>query len=308
MTARIQRPAVALFLAAAALTLAGCGGGATATDNGAGSDATGKIRVAASTNVWGSVVQAVGGDAVAVSAVIDSPQKDPHGYDFTAQDVTKVTGAKFAIYNGQGYDQKFEDTLKQAGGKITVLNAFAVSGKPASDTTNEHVFYDLATVKKVADETAKDLGEIQPARKDTFTQNSKDFDAKIDGMLTRVKQVGAEHPGKKALVTEPVADYLLATAGVADATPKDFAQAVEKDSDIPPAAQAETNALLSSRQVSALVNNAQTETPVTKQLKQNAAAAGIPVVDVTETFPTGTNDYLSWMGRNIDGLTAALSK
>lgn len=303
MTASTQRPLVGAALLAAVLAAAGCGSTSGGSD--AGRTADGKIKVAASTDVWGSVARAVGGDAVSVTAIIDNPKKDPHSYDFTPEDVTKVAGAKLAIYNGQAYDQKFADTLTKVGGpSITALNAFAVSGKPAD--ANEHVFYDLATVKKVADETARDLGTIQPARQAEFTKNSKDFDAKLDGLLANAQQLAAAHPAAKAIVTEPVADYLLTTAGIADATPKDFAAAVEKDSDIPPAAQAETTGLLSAKQVNALVNNAQTETRVSAQLKRTATTAGVPVVDVTETFPEGTTDYVSWMGKNLDGLRAAL--
>lgn len=305
MTARISRSVLArtaavLTAAAAVLPLAGCAG------TGGSSAAPGKIAVAASTDVWGSVVQAVGGDAVQVSAIIDNPQKDPHDYDFTAQDVTKVTGAQLAIYNGGGYDKKFEDALAQGGGKTKTVNAFQVAGK--SSGANEHVFYDLESVKKVADEAAKDLGALAPAQAATFAQNSKDFDAKVDGLIAKAKQAGAAHPGRKAIVTEPVADYLLDTAGVADGTPEAFAKAIEQDADIPPAAQQQTNAALTGRTVQLLVNNAQTETPVTKQLKQAATSAGLPIVDVTETFPPGTTDYLAWMGKNIDGLTAALAK
>lgn len=303
MTARIARPALAITLAAATAALAGCAGTSTGA---APSGTPGKISVAASTDVWGSVVKAVGGDAVQVSAIIDNPQKDPHDYDFTATDVTKVTGAQLAVYNGGGYDKKFQDALGQGGGKAKTINAFQLAGKPAD--ANEHVFYDLESVKKVADEAATDLGALAPAQAATFSSNSKDFDAKVDGLIAKAKQAGAAHPGKQAIVTEPVADYLLATTGVTDATPEQFAKAVEQDADIPPAAQQQTNALLTGKGVQLLVNNAQTETPVTKQLKQAATTAGLPVVDVTETFPDGTSDYLSWMGKNIDALTAALSK
>lgn len=310
MTARALPPTAAIALLTA-LTVTACGTPAGGPGGSAGAQhaAPDAIPVAASTDVWGSVVKAVGGDAVSVSAIIDNPQKDPHGYEFTAQDVTKVTGAKFAIYNGHGYDQKFEDTLtKVGGGAIPALNAFRVSGKPDTPGVNEHVFYDLGTVKKVADETAKDLGQIQPAKRDLFLKNSTDFDAKVDQLIARAKQLGIDHPETEAIVTESVADDLLATAGITDATPEAFAAAVEKDGDIPPAAQAETTKLLTGKRVNALINNAQTETPVTKQLKQTATAAGVPIVDVTETFPSGTTDYLAWMGKNIDGLTAAIHR
>ena len=40
-------------------------------------------------------------------------------------------------------------------------------------------------------------------------------------------------------------------------------------------------------------------------MRAAAEAAGIPVVDLTETLPDG-RDYLSWMAANLDALESAL--
>lgn len=94
------------------------------------------------------------------------------------------------------------------------------------------------------------------------------------------------------LATEPVAHYLLETAKVTDATPRAFSEAVEQESDVPAAALAEVNSLVAGKRVKAVVNNAQTVTPVTRQVVDAAKKAGLPVVDVTETLPAGAGDYI----------------
>ena len=63
---------------------------------------------------------------------------------------------------------------------------------------------------------------------------------------------------------------------------------------------------MSSGQVRALVYNEQTSGPETEQVLAAAQAAGVPVVPVTETLPEG-EDYLSWMGANLDAVVAALA-
>jgi zinc/manganese transport system substrate-binding protein len=68
----------------------------------------------------------------------------------------------------------------------------------------------------------------------------------------------------------------------------------------------ETLTLFSGDPVRALVVNAQTETPSTDQVRETAQTAGVPVVEVTETLPEGTTDYVSWMGAQIDALADAL--
>lgn len=304
MTVRTRSAALAVAgMAAFALALSACGSGQAAS-GGAG----GKIKVVTSTDVWGSVVRAVGGDAVEVTAIIDDPAKDPHDYEVKPVDTAKIAAAQLVVSNGNGYDEFFAKALSAAGGDKKNVNAFDVSGQAKGEGSNPHVFYDLPSVKKVADQVAKDLGAIQADKAATFTANAKQFDTKVDELLAKVTKIGAEHPGKQVVVTEPVADYLLKSAGVRDATPEAFGRAVEAGSDIPVAAVGQATDLITNKQVAALVNNAQTETEITKKLKAKATAAGVPIVDVTETLSAGTGDYLVWIGKEVDALSNALVK
>jgi hypothetical protein len=62
MSSRRTRSVLAAASALSVLALAACsGGGASGSDGGAQSGGGGKIKVVASTDVWGSVVNAVGG-------------------------------------------------------------------------------------------------------------------------------------------------------------------------------------------------------------------------------------------------------
>jgi zinc/manganese transport system substrate-binding protein len=104
-----------------------------------------------------------------------------------------------------------------------------------------------------------------------------------------------------------VAHYLLVNAGITDKTPKGFADAIEADTDPSPADLAAMLDLISNHQVSALVYNTQTETSVTKQLRDTAAKASVPVVTVTETLPEHT-DYLTWQRQTAQQLATQLDK
>ncbi|MCE6999521.1 zinc ABC transporter substrate-binding protein [Saccharothrix sp. S26] len=301
--------------AATAVALTACG----AQDTPAANDG-GPIKVVASTNVWGSVVKAVGGDAVQVSAIIDDPSGDPHSYESTPSDLAEVRDAKLVVFNGGGYDDFFATLLGPETEGAKKIEAFPLSGKadgheepePSGEpegeehhdhAVNEHVWYDFETVRKVADQAAADLGAIAPDKKSTFDANAKDFAAGLTGLEQRVAGKGA---GKKVLATEPVAHYLLDTAGVEDVTPESFADAVENETDIPAAALADVTRLIEQKQVTALVNNAQTENAGTKQVVEQARATGVPVAEVTETLPEGVTGYLDWMTKQVDSLVGAL--
>jgi zinc/manganese transport system substrate-binding protein len=54
-----------------------------------------------------------------------------------------------------------------------------------------------------------------------------------------------------------------------------------------------------------LLVNPQTSTPAISGLQDAARSAGIPVTQVTETLPDGT-DYLSWQRNTVSQLEAAL--
>jgi zinc/manganese transport system substrate-binding protein len=300
MTLRHLRAGAAV--AAALLALTACGGG-----SGTPAGADGKVDVVASTNVWGSVVRAVGGDAVTVHSIIDDPSADPHSYESKPADVAALAKAKLVVFNGGGYDDFFTKLVGDAGaGGAKQVDAFALSGK--ADGVNEHVWYDLPTVQKVADKVAEELSAAAPEQKDTFTANAKAFDDKLGELGASVKKIGVDHPGSKVVVTEPVPHYLLEAAGVADATPTEFSEAIENETDVPVAALTETTDLITGKQVTALVNNTQTENSVTQQLVSKAEGAGIPVVGVTETLPAGVSGYLDWMTKQVDALSTALSK
>ncbi|WP_410666538.1 metal ABC transporter solute-binding protein, Zn/Mn family [Amycolatopsis sp. cmx-4-68] len=300
MSSRRTRSVLAAASALSVLALAACSGGTSGGDGQSGGD--GKIKVVASTDVWGSVASAVGGDKVEVKAVIHDPSADPHSYETTADDALAAKDAKLLLSNGGGYDEFFGKLTGQAG-DAKKLVAYDIA---ATGDENEHVWYDLPGVDKVADQLAAQLGELQPAAKQQFTDNAAAFKAKVDALDKRLGELGATHPGTKVVVTEPVAHYLLKSAKITDATPKAFSDAVENDTDVPADAVSAYQQLIATKQVQALVNNAQTVTPLTQDVVGRAKAAGIGVVDVTETLPAGVTDYIVWMTGEVDELAGAL--
>lgn len=312
MTSRLLRLLATAGLAAmSAATMAACSAAEPADRSAAGSGDA--IAVVTSTNVWASVVQAVGGDQVDVRAIVDDPAGDPHSYQVSARDAAQLRGAALVVHNGGGYDDFVDQALGGEGGPQRIK---AVDHLPAApnriagghDTgENEHVWYDLPTVGAVAGEIATRLGEIRPDAKAAFVANADSFGTRLDGLRARLDELAAAHDGTAVAATEPVAHYLLEAAKLTDATPHDFVDAIEEETDPPAAAVAQIQRLVSERQVELLVHNPQTETPVVADLIGTARDAGLPVVEMTETLPSG-QDYLTWMGDQIEALSAALGQ
>lgn len=305
-----KRSAYAVLAGVLAIAVTGCGSddgsdGAGATESSGSSDA---IVVVASTNVWGDVAEQVGGDAVEVTSIISDPSQDPHSYEAEATTALAISKSAIVIENGGGYDDFVDQLLKANDADPVVLDAVDISGKTAAEgeELNEHVWYDVPTVAKVAAQLAADLGRIAPDEADTFTSNAAAFTKQLDDLVAQEGDLKEKVAGESIGITEPVPLYLTEAAGLENKTPEDFSEAIEEGDDVSPAVLKETLDLYEDHEVSALVYNEQTSGPITEQVEAAAKKAGIPVVPVTETLPEGT-DYVGWMRQNISNLAAALS-
>jgi zinc/manganese transport system substrate-binding protein len=282
---------------AAVAVLAACGSTPAPTPAGP--------SVVASTDVYGAIAKAVGGDTVQVTSLIRSAAADPHEYEPTPADTLAVSRATVFVSNGGGYDDFAGKLLDAASAKPISVVATALSGYDTdAPDFNEHVWYDLPTMKKLADYLATALGAADQPSANRYLDNAKKFDAQVDGLMAKVAAIKAKHADAKVAITEPVPGYLLAAAGLVVVTSPEFSEAVEEGTDPPAAVVTANNATFTEAKV--LVENAQTTGPTSTQAEQAAAANGVPVVKVTETLPDGVTDYVVWMSGQVDALAAAL--
>lgn len=335
MTRRLFAP-VALG-AVSVLALAGCAGATPAADNSSGATAD-KVAVVASTDVYGSIAEAIGGDAVEVTSIITSPTQDPHEYEASAQDQLTLKNAGLVIENGAGYDAFMESLVEASGSTAPVITAVEFNhdypgaashdddATPAPSESaddhdhdhadddghdhiegfNEHVWYDPDTVEHLAEDIATHLGELAPDHAAEFTANAEAFVEQIAGLQDSLGQIEAKDAGAKIFVTEPVPVYLTTAAGLTNATPNEFSESVEEGQDVPPATLLESLQLLDSGEIALMIVNPQTGGAEVTQVENEAKAKNIPVIEFTETLPEGQT-YLSWMQSNITALSDALT-
>jgi zinc/manganese transport system substrate-binding protein len=330
----VRRPAAArtslAALAGLSLLLTACGPAGNASSSSTSSPAEGKVDVVASTNVYGDIARAVGGDNVNVTAIINKTTQDPHSYEATAQDRLVISKADVVIENGGGYDG-FIHTMADDSGipHSNILSAVELSGlapeeDPANSTEpsatgsadehghthdhgdfNEHVWYSLDAMGRLADDLAAKFAELEPGSAATFTSNAKTFKSGLDGLSGKLAALKASAGGSPVAVTEPVPLYMLEAAGLENKTPAEYSAAIEEGTDVPPAVLKAATDLAGSKDLKFLAYNDQTEGPQTEALKKAAETAGVPVVDFSETLPEGKT-YLQWMTDNVDNISKAL--
>lgn len=323
--------------AASVLVLAGCASGGT--DASASDDS---IQVVASTNVYGQIAEEIGGDLVAVTAIIASESQDPHSFEPSAQDQLTVANADLIIENGGGYDAFIDALIESSGSEAPVVTAVefshdwpeneghdaeeegaeeAADAAPAEEEHseeeghdhahvegfNEHVWYDPHTIEHVAEAIAAQLAALSPDDAAVFEANAAAFVGEIAGLEDALAEIDAAHAGAPVFVTEPVPAYLVAAAGLENVTPDAFSEAVEEGQDVPPATLLESLTLLEDGTVRVVITNTQTGGAETTQIVDEADGRGIPVIAFSETLPEGQT-YISWMQANIGALADALTE
>ena len=295
--------------------------------------------VYATTNVWGSVAKAIGGDKVNVIVGVDDISQDPHDYQATATDKLNITKSAVMLVNGGGYDDWGISLAQSVSHKPVVINAVALSGlSPNTDNAadesagehqhdtqheiktahpqpsdhphvhgdfNEHVFFSLDTAKKVAEAVNKQLAATSPANQAIYAKNTQHFIQQIDALKVKAKQIG-QQKAITAFATEPVTGYLLADMGIKDVTPKAYVVQSETDAGVSVKVLNDSKSLLSNKQVGLLVVNAQTEDATSKQLITLAKASTVPVVAVYETLPDGVTSYTQFIEKTLDDFAAAM--
>ncbi len=300
----------------AALALAGCSAPSptastpTSTES---SSRTGVIKVVATTSVWASIVEFVGGDAVEVTAIISDPSQDPHSYEASARDQLAVSDAELVVMNGGGYDDFMLQLVQAAPDSKLILEA--VEGGEShsegddhaeedhSHEENEHVWYDFDTVSDFAVRLADVLTELRPEALDSVSGHFAEFEAELEVLSLRRDALRDRALGLGVMQTAPLASLLLEDAGFVDLTPADLLSAVEEEREVPPLVMAEAEQLLGSGDIAVLAVNEQLIDPQSEQLVSWAQASGVAVVYFSELIPDPANqDYLDWMHAILDEL------
>jgi zinc/manganese transport system substrate-binding protein len=336
----MKKSAAAFAVASvSALVLAGCSATPVA-DAGAGDD---EIQVVASTNVYGSLAEQIGGDRVDVTSIITSASQDPHSYEASARDRLTVQDAELVIENGGGYDAFIDTLIGDSDVHVFTAASFShdypgneghedaegddhAEGEHAAEEEghdhaaeegheghdhiegfNEHVWFDPHTMIHVVEGIAAEFSEIDPEGEADFTAAAAEIVSDLEGFEAELETIGSDAGNASVFITEPLPGYIAAAAGLSDVTPEGFAEAVEEGTDVAPATLLEALEVIDSGDVKALLTNAQTGGAETERVEEAAEAAGIPVVAFTELLADGSS-YSEWMRDAIQDLAAALQK
>lgn len=259
------------------------------------------IRVVASLDFYGEVARAVAGKYGQVTTVINNAAVDPHDYQPGTQQARELSNANLVIQNGLGYDHWLTKLVQGSGnGRVTTIDvARQVAAKKSGD--NEHVWYQPATIGRLAQQLADQYSKLDPAHASYYHQRARAYLKTLqplDQTIAQARQgVGAN---RMVAVSEPVFDYALENLGY-QVVDHHFAKAVEDGNDPSPQDISALQTAIKNHQFAFLVENSQTDDRVVTNLVKLAHQYGVPVLKVTESKPNGLT-YEQWMTKQYQQL------
>jgi zinc/manganese transport system substrate-binding protein len=302
--ARLRAQAVLGVVLAAALVPAvgACSTGAPATGV-----ASGRIRVVAAENSWGSIVQQLGGTHASVTSIIRNPATDPHDYEPTPDDARLVASAGYVVENGIGYDvwmQKLLDANPVPGRRV--LNVGRLVG--VAKGGNPHQWYSPESVGTFVTRVSSDLARLDPTHRSYFEQRRVEYERNgLAAYADLVGRIRSRYAGTPIGASESVVTPLARSLGLDLVTPRAFLDAVAEGSDPTARDKATADAQIQHREIEVFVYNRQNATPDVRRLVAAARSRDIPVTTVTETLEPAGATFQDWQVRQLGALARALA-
>jgi zinc/manganese transport system substrate-binding protein len=291
--------ATAVLAVAVTLTLAAC------SSQGPQAPSTGRLRIVAAENFWGSLARQLGGEKVEVQSIISNPAIDPHSYEPSAKDARLLSNSQMALVNGVGYDEWASHLLGADSGSRVVLNVGKLLA--LGEGANPHQWYSPAHVHTVIAQITADYTKLRPADSAYFAQQREHLErvglARYEQLIAQIRSRYAGVPvGYSESIFQPLGEAL----GLRLMTPASFAKAIAEGTDVTAQDKQTVNRQVETHQIEVWIFNSQNVTPEVQRVNQLVHAAHIPIATVTETLSPASATFQLWQTRELEGLQQAL--
>ena len=169
----------------------------------------GKLKVVATTTMLADLVSIIGADRVSVEGLM-GPGVDPHLYQASAGDVTRLQEADVVVYNGLHLEGKMGDIFNALGER----NGAVICIEDGLDSTklleweeeesvhDPHIWFDVSLWMEAAKHLTSNLKEIDADNADAYETNLNAYLKELEELDAYIKDRIAEVPEEsRVLIT-----------------------------------------------------------------------------------------------------------
>ncbi|BAC12387.1 ABC transporter permease [Oceanobacillus iheyensis HTE831] len=182
------------------LILAACGSSEEDTSNGEE-----KINVVTTIAQIGEPLSVIGGEHVKVESLM-GPSVDPHLYNPTQSDISKVDSADVIFYNGLNLEVNMVDVFDSIGTEKPVL---AIGDTLSEEQLLEdeegavdpHIWFDIDLWESALNAAVEELKEYAPEHADDFEANKQAYFEELDSLRESAEKLAEIPEEQRVLVT-----------------------------------------------------------------------------------------------------------
>jgi len=168
------------------------------------------IRVVATTSIVADLSRKIGGSEVAVESLM-GPGVDPHLYQASARDVTKMSDADIVVYNGRHLEGKMGDLFKVmnergtptvAVAEVNLHDSLLISSELFQGNYDPHIWFDVNLWVHAGFTLADVLSALDSTRSNLFFEQALVFKTQLMETDEYIhKRVSEIPPQKRVLIT-----------------------------------------------------------------------------------------------------------
>lgn len=271
-----------------------------------------KLKVVATFSILADFVKNVGGERVAVSALV-GPNGDAHVYQPTPGDAKTLAAAQVVITNGLGFEGWINRLVKASGTKAPMIVATrGIKPRKAEDDhghgdADPHAWQSVANAKRYVENIRDALVAADPAARDVYEANAAAYAAKLDALDAEVKAAIEKIPAdrRRIITTHDAFGYFAAAYGVTFIAP----QGVSTEAEVSARDVARIITQIRKQKIPAVFLENVTDKRLLERIgaESGARIGGTLYSDALTDEKGAAPTYLDMMRHNVKQLAAALT-
>jgi zinc/manganese transport system substrate-binding protein len=273
-----------------------------------------QLKVVATFSILADFVRNVGGDRVAVTALV-GPNGDAHVYQPSPGDAKTLSDAKVVFTNGLGFEGWMARLVKASGTKAPMIVATkGLKPRKAADDhghghgeADPHAWQSVANARLYVANIRDALTASDPAGKTTYEANATAYLAKLDTLDAEVKAAIEKIPSdrRRVITTHNAFGYFAAAYGVSFVAP----QGVSTEAEVSAKDVARIIRQIKKQKIPAVFVENVTDKRLLERIgaESGARIGGTLYSDALTDEKGPAPTYLDMMRHNVKQLAAALT-